>query len=613
MKRLFAVSTTLVFLAFLSACNSVTTTPAVSLSVSPKSVTMDSVTTSNVEITAEGAWELTSDASWLSADPPEGTGSATVALHVDPADLSPGRYDANLDLLAADGTDTTTVTFRFPRISGTVIKEDATTSSVGPQSTAPLPATPGRLIVGLEQEAASASPTAPEHFDELAREIASLYPGLSLHDSHPNAGVAVYEAIDRRAAAASLVVNIHVRYVEVDHEVDVLATNDTHRSLQWGLDTIAADDAWATSTGSGVRVAIIDTGFHPDHPDLAGNVTYQYDFGDVRSSVTSTNANCGTHGSHVAGIVGAVTNNDEGIAAVARDASLLLLDVNDSSQDNCPIYVSNLIAALDWVAGGSGGPNADTVNISLGTGSDPQGLHDAIKAAYSAGATIVAAAGNDPQAAVLYPAAYPQVIAVSATAPSDEIASYSTTGPEIWVSAPGGDKNGSGIVEDSILSTVYDYSQASFRYSYMDGTSMASPAVAGIAALIKGVNPDLAPRDVADVLAQSSVDLGPAGRDDDYGYGRVDAWQAVELATTTTPSKPAYVVKTSDGRSIDVPEDGSFNLGYVSPGELTLEAGSDDNENGVLDDSGEYYGRITLQVDFDGPQPAVELVVEKQP
>lgn len=613
MKRPFVISITLVGLALLSACNQVTTTPHDGLSVSPVSVVMDSVTTSSVELIAEGAWELVPEASWLTVEPASGKGSTTVILHVDPRNLAPGRHDTSLSAEGIDGIDSAAVTFLFPKVGGIIIEREASSAAFGPQGGELLPATPGRLLVGLRNETSIDGRPAPDRFDALAREIAEAYPGLSLHGSYPHAGVAVYESLDRRASATALAVNPQVRYVEPDHEVEVLATSDSYRSLQWSLDTIAVEEAWATSTGSGVRVAVIDSGFHPDHPDLAANVVYQYDFGDRQSSVTSNNANCGTHGNHVAGIVGAVTNNDEGVASVAHAASLMLLDANESSQDTCPIYVSGLVGALDWVAGGNDGPNADTVNISLGASVDPQGLHDAIKAAYRAGATIVAAAGNDPNASVMYPAAYPEVLAVSATDPNDKITSYSTTGPEIWVSAPGGDKYSSGVEQDSIVSTVYDYSKAIYGYANMDGTSMASPAVAGVAALIKAANRNLTPRDVADVLAKSSLDLGSLGRDDTYGHGRVDAAQAVQLAMATTPSQPAYVLKASDGRSIAVQEDGSFHLGYVAPGKLTLEAGSDDNDNGVLAEPGEYYGAITLQIEFDGPQPAVELLVEKQP
>jgi subtilisin family serine protease len=415
-----------------------------------------------------------------------------------------------------------------------------------------------------------------------------------------------------RAAAATIRRDPRVKYVEEDVQVSRLQTNDEHRPKQWALDKIRVDEAWAGSDyGQNSRIAIIDVGFQSEpenHPDLyrdPGLYTYSFAF---KQSSLEADSRCDSHGTHVAGIASALANNTEGIAGIAPLSGLLLLDVtgNDPDFPDCPIPLSTIIAALDWVAGSeSSGPNADVVNMSLGTNNYYKSFHDAVFQAFKQGVTVVAAAGNVATNPVLYPAAFPEVIAVSATGPLDEIASYSSTGPEILVSAPGGNSQVSLLNEDAIYSTFYD--GTNHNYIYMQGTSMASPAVAGVAGLIYSLNPQLSPVDVANVLRWSSVDLAPAGWDETFGYGRIDALGAASQARTFKPVKDSYRLTTSAGHDVLLSFDGAFSLPNVPQGKVTFTVQSDDDGNGVFGESGEYSGKLTVDVDASGTMPYLFL------
>jgi subtilisin family serine protease len=595
------------FVALLPGCGSVTQDPGNRDQLTMNTVWMLATDTATATVAAEGSWRLTHSSSWLTVAPSSGTGNTTVSIKVDASELVPGRYSGSFIVVdATDRESVTPVEFSFPRLTGTVQKAltSPTLSTAGVGQ--PLPSGPGRLLVGLPRNSAlSPSAGAGEEFRDRARRLADEINGVELKEAHPRSGVAVFETSDRRSAAVALQRNPRVRYVEPDGILDTLVVNDPSRNLQWALDKIGADSAWSVNTGARAKIAVIDSGFHPGHPDLAGNLSYTYDFGDGRSSVASDNPKCGTHGTHVAGIAAAEGNNLTGIAGVAYDVSLLLLDVNTAGDADCPIYVSSMVSALEWVAGGTQGePRADVVNISLGSSLSNKGMHDAVIAANGAGVTVVAAAGNVAGDPVMYPAAYAEVIAVSATGPTDEIAYYSSTGPEIWISAPGGDASLG--TTSAIYSTVNDSG-----YEYMQGTSMASPAVAGVAALIRSVNADLGPTDVAEILKQSSKDLGVVGRDDVYGHGRLDAGAALNLALNWIPSTMTYLIRSSDGHQTVAALDGAFDLGYSAVGELKLEAFTDDDADGIPGGPGDYYGMLMHTVEFDGTDDEVTIVVEQ--
>jgi len=216
------------------------------------------------------------------------------------------------------------------------------------------------------------------------------------------------------------------------------------------------------------------------------------------------------HGTHVAGIIAAL-DNTVGVLGVAPQASLLAVKVLNRRGSG---YLSDIIEGIQW----SVNNGADVINMSLGTTSNVQSFHDAITAAYNAGVVVVAAAGNSGSRdnTVEYPAKYPEVIAVSATGTNNVIASFSSRGTEVELAAPG-------------MNVPSTYMGGGLKT--LSGTSMASPHVAGVAALIiaSGVN---GVENVRDRLHQTADDLGAGGKDNLYGYGLVDAEEAATGSQT---------------------------------------------------------------------------------
>ena len=281
--------------------------------------------------------------------------------------------------------------------------------------------------------------------------------------------------------------------------------------LPWGVDRIDAEKVWQTTTGDPIKVAIIDTGVDVKHPDLIDNLK-----GGVStvSYTTSYNDDNG-HGTHVAGIVGAI-DNEIGVIGVAPKIDLYAVKVLDRRGSG---YISDVIEGIEWVINQKKSQGGDwIINMSLGTSSDVKSFYDEIKKAYDAGITMVAAAGNTG-GGVTYPAAYPEVIAVSATDENNQIASWSSRGPEIDLAAPG--------------VNIYSTYKGS-TYKTLSGTSMAAPHVTGAAALVIDTkkcdfNSDnvCTPAEVQQRLEQKAIDLGNPGKDELYGAGLVNVFNAL--------------------------------------------------------------------------------------
>jgi len=279
--------------------------------------------------------------------------------------------------------------------------------------------------------------------------------------------------------------------------------------LPWGIDRIDAEKAWATTTADPIKVAIIDTGIDVKHPDLIDNLK-----GGVStiSYTTSYNDDNG-HGTHVAGIVGAI-DNEIGVIGVGPKIDLYAVKVLDRRGSG---YLSDVIEGLDWaIANGM-----QVVNMSLGTSADVLSFREAVQRVNAKGIVQVAAAGNTG-GAVIYPAAYSEVIAVSATDKTDTIASWSSRGPEIDLAAPG----------VSIYSTY-----KGTGYATLSGTSMAAPHVTGSAALVLNTpvgsydangNNKWDPDEVQTKLQVTATDLGDARFDNLYGWGLVNAYNAIQ-------------------------------------------------------------------------------------
>jgi subtilisin len=306
-------------------------------------------------------------------------------------------------------------------------------------------------------------------------------------------------------AIEALKKNPNITNVELDSMVYAL---ETELDNSWGVERIGAGVVHESGNkGAEVRIAIIDSGVDYGHVDLDANfeTLLGYDFVNDDNDPMDDNG----HGTHVAGIV-AAEDNGEGVIGVAPEASLYALKVLDSSGSGS---YSDVIAALQWCVD----YGIQVTNNSYGSSRDPgYTVKAAFDKSYDAGIIHVAAAGNG--GSVIYPAAYSSVIAVSATDKDDNLASFSSIGSQIELAAPGVD----------IYSTYKGGS-----YATMSGTSMASPHVAGTAALViaAGIS------DVRGKLQSTADDLGASGRDSLYGYGLVDADEAAGLGNPPSSEK----------------------------------------------------------------------------
>ena len=353
----------------------------------------------------------------------------------------------------------------------------------------------------------------------------------------------------------------NVRYVEPDIVVHATAfpptPNDPGFSSQWGPQDIYAPQAWGITVGSrSVTVAIIDTGVDYTHPDLSPNIwtapdgSHGWNFAVSFGSGNNNPRDDSGHGTHVAGIAAAVINNGVGIAGVSG-SSIMAVKVLDSSGNG---YISWVASGIQWATD----HGAKIISMSLGASSSSSTLQNAVNYAWGKGSVLVAAAGNDNQQAnsVDYPAAYPNVIAVSALSQGDTIASYSSIGPQVDLSAPGTSIYSTMPTYQVYLNTRYGYPM---NYASLSGTSMATPHVSGTAALVWARSPALTNTQVTQILTNNAFDLGPLGQDVQYGYGKVDAYNSVLAAT---PS-PDFTFSLSAG-SITIIKPGQGTLGITT-------------------------------------------------
>lgn len=302
-----------------------------------------------------------------------------------------------------------------------------------------------------------------------------------------------------------------IEYIEpnyIYHSLEI--PNDPSYSEQWNLRSINIEQAWEDSKGEGVTVAVIDTGVSKV-PDFAKTEFVKgYDF--VNDKVDASD-DVG-HGTHVAGTIAQSTNNNYGVAGIAYKAKIMPLKVLGANGGT----VADIAEAIKFAADNK----ADVINMSLGGGGDSQLLKSAIKYAHDKGVVIVGAAGNENRNAASYPARYPQVISVSATDSAGKKAPYSNFGAGVDISAPGGSETGL-VIQEILAGENKQPALVGFQ-----GTSMASPHVAGVAALVKatGVNN---PDEVREILLKSArkVQKDPLNH---YGAGELDATQAVKLA-----------------------------------------------------------------------------------
>lgn len=309
----------------------------------------------------------------------------------------------------------------------------------------------------------------------------------------------------------------------------VVPNDAYYDDYQYAPQIADCETAWDTTTGdSSIIVAVVDTGINGQHEDFgSGRVTAGYNFVNGTAITTGANSDDNGHGTHVAGIIGATGNNSVGIAGVAWQTTLMPVKVLDYDGYG---WVSDIVAGEVWAVDNG----ANVINMSLGGPYYSQIEADAVNYALENGVVVVVAMGNDGISQINYPAGYSGVIAVGSTNGRDEISGYSTFGNHVSVSAPG---------ENIYACDAFDNS----GYVYMSGTSMATPFVSGAVALLLANDTNLTPAEVKSIIEDSSIDLGTAGLDTVFGYGRVDANSA--LSTTTRNNYGTIKVQVNNNGS----------------------------------------------------------------
>jgi serine protease len=373
--------------------------------------------------------------------------------------------------------------------------------------------------------------------------------------------------------------------------------NDSLYVYQWGSRMMYFPEAWDLQKGESrvpqITVAVLDSGVRLTHHDLSANLIIPADICNFVNNPNSTDPSDDYgHGTHVAGIIDAVADNNMGIAGMAWNVKILPVKVLDFSGSGT---IAQVIAGINYAVS----KGAKVINLSLGGGTpDPVPLDfiGAVNNAIANDVAIIAAAGNSSSSCVDFPANYPGIIAVAALGPDGNRASYSNYGPEIFVCAPGGAAPPiTDFDTQTILSTYYD---ADDSYAYMCGTSMAAPHIAGLVALLYSQNPNTTPNQVKQQLRSFVIDKGSLGFDNYYGYGMPDADAALSGKATRLRQIQVYAVSLSKNIEVFQYPDGSGNYTIydLPPGPRYICAYLDKNGNGKVD-SGDLFGYrpVTIQ------------------
>jgi len=383
------------------------------------------------------------------------------------------------------------------------------------------------------------------HLSKQAVQTVFAAHGASQVDSIPQIDVRVLQvpATNRDRVLAALKHNPNIEFAELNAlAAPTATTNDPYvvNNYEWHLLKLQAFQAWDISVGTNAVVAICDSGVDPTQPDLVGKLLPGYNF---YANNTDTSDQFG-HGTGVAGAAAAQGNNGIGVAGVAWNALILPLKI--SAPDGSATYSAIANAFTYAVDHG-----ARVINISYGGSSSTSTLDSAVNYVWTHNGVIFASAGNAGTSAPQYPAACKNVVAVSATGYDDDFQTWSSYGSDVSLCAPG----------IGIWTTKNDGT-----YNAVSGTSFSSPVAAGCAALLLGYNPQLTNSDIVNLLESNADDLGAAGYDIYFGYGRVNAYRA--LLAAGAPS----VDTTPPVTSIASPASGSIVSGIVN-----VQANASDN------------------------------------
>lgn len=429
-------------------------------------------------------------------------------------------------------------------------------------------------------------------------EIAKIVSGMGGRLKHKIYGTENSYVVDMGVTHSSL------KITNYDSNIESIADNiilhasavpdDPSYPEQWGCQMMYFPEAWNVQMGdSSIIVAVLDTGVLTNHEDLIGNLVnpiptgcnFVADLDNPSDDPLDDNG----HGTHVAGIINAISSNGKGVAGMAWNVKILpvkVLDYNGSGK------LDRLIAGINYAVDAG----ADIINVSLGAkgmlaNEAPLEFINAVNNAKSQNVTIIAATGNE-NGPVNFPANYPGIIAVGALGPDGQRAPYSNYGPEVFVCAPGG--VGGSQASQYILST---FNKSTDSYAYMSGTSMATPHISGLVALLYSQKPNITPGEVRNKLQSFTIDKGTPGFDNYCGYGMPDAYAVLSGKATRLSEIAVYVVST--GKEIQMSQYpdglGNYNISGISPGVKYICAFLDKNRNGQVD-SGDLFGYQTATI-----------------
>ena len=362
----------------------------------------------------------------------------------------------------------------------------------------------------------------------------------------------------------ALAANPAVVYAEPNHiRTAMRVPADPVITQQWALRNIHAYEAWDITTGGDVTIALLDTGVSPSHPDLRDKLLNGYDFYNNDADPSDDEG----HGTYTAGVAAASTDNGVGIAGICWGCNILPVKVLGSrGQGDDATIAQGIRWAVDQ--------GVRIISMSLGGPDDTQVMRDAVQYAHDRNVLIIAASGNGQADGNKpnYPAAYPTVLAVSATNSNDGVTGFSTTGSFVDIAAPG----------VGLWSTIWNQREGD-SYGVENGTSASCPHVAGAAALALTLRPDLSADQLAEILEAAADDEGAPGKDPEYGYGRLNLLRTVQLAAdpnilsrsvirgvVTGAQGGQVTVSLSNGQQTQPGPDGTYRFENLPAGAYTV-------------------------------------------